>query len=58
MATMTREFRNRYAVPGIHPEFIPYSALKREIEAVGARIEYMKAEFIESIAVSCEPDEA
>ena len=38
--------------------FIPYSALKNEIEKIGSRIEYMRPEFIESIAVSCEPDEA
>ncbi len=38
--------------------FIPYSALKSEIEKVGHRIKYMKPEFIEAIAVSCEPDEA
>jgi len=38
--------------------FIPYSGLKSEIEKVGHRIKYMKPEFIEAIAVSCEPDEA
>ena len=38
--------------------FIPYSNLKNEIESIGQRIEYMKPEFIEAIAVSCEPDEA
>jgi hypothetical protein len=39
-------------------KFIPYSALKDEIEKVGSRLQYMKPEFIEAIAVSCEPDEA
>jgi len=39
-------------------KFIPYSALKKETEAVGERIQYMKPEFIDMMAVSCEPDEA
>jgi hypothetical protein len=39
-------------------KFIPYSALKNEIDKVGSRLQYMKPEFIEAIAVSCEPDEA
>ena len=38
--------------------FIPYSALKNEIEKIGSRMKYMKPEFIEAVAVSCEPDEA
>jgi hypothetical protein len=39
-------------------QFIPYSALKAEIEKIGDRIKYMRPEFINSIAISCEPDEA
>jgi hypothetical protein len=39
-------------------QFIPYSVLKNEIKKIGSRIKYMKPEFIEAIAVSCEPDEA
>jgi hypothetical protein len=39
-------------------KFIPYSALKKEIDEAGPRIEYMRPEFIEMMAVSCEPDEA
>jgi len=39
-------------------KFIPYSSLKDEIENIGDRVKYMKSEFIESIAISCEPDEA
>jgi len=39
-------------------KFIPYSALKNEIDKVGPRLQYIKPEFIEAIAVSCEPDEA
>jgi len=39
-------------------KFIPYSQLKKEIEQVGARVRYMKPEFIEELAESCEVDEA
>jgi hypothetical protein len=39
-------------------KFIPYSALKKEIADAGAKLQYMKPEFIEMMAVSCEPDEA
>ena len=38
--------------------FIPYSQLKREIEQIGYRVRYMKPQFIDGIAESCEPDEA
>ncbi|MBI5237258.1 MAG: hypothetical protein HY887_02410 [Deltaproteobacteria bacterium] len=38
-------------------KFIPYSGLKNEIEQIGNRVQYMKPEFIEEIAESCEPDE-
>jgi len=33
------------------------SGIKNEINNIGSRVEYMKPEFIESIAVSCESDE-
>lgn len=39
-------------------KFIPYSALKNEIDKIGSRLQYMRPEFIDSIAISCEPDEA
>lgn len=39
-------------------KFVPYSQLKGEVEKVGDSIEYMRPEFIEKIAESCEPDEA
>jgi len=39
-------------------KFIPYSQLKREIEQIGYRVRYMKPQFIDGIAESCEPDEA
>jgi len=39
-------------------KFLPYSVLKDEIDNIGSRLEYMKPEFIDAIAVSCEPDEA
>jgi len=39
-------------------KFIPYSGLKKEIEKIGPRVKYMKPEFIDEIAESCEPDEA
>ncbi len=38
-------------------KFIPYSELKREIDQIGYRVRYMKPEFIDEIAESCEPDE-
>ncbi|MCH8028702.1 MAG: EVE domain-containing protein [Candidatus Dadabacteria bacterium] len=38
--------------------FIPYSKLRDEIEQIGNRVQYMKPEFIEEIAESCETDEA
>jgi hypothetical protein len=34
--------------------FIPYSELTREIEQIGSRVKYLKPEFIEEIAESCE----
>ena len=39
-------------------KFIPYSELKKEVEKIGSRVKYIKPEFIEAIAESCEPDEA
>jgi len=39
-------------------KFLPYSALKNELKNMGDRIQYMKPEFIDSISISCEPDEA
>lgn len=39
-------------------KFIPYSELKKEIREIGYRMSYMKPEFIEELAESCEPDEA
>ncbi len=38
-------------------KFIPYSELKREVEQIGGRIKYMKPQFIDYIAVNCEPEE-
>lgn len=38
-------------------KYIPYSQLKKEIDEIGNRIRFMKPEFIEDIAESCEPDE-
>jgi hypothetical protein len=38
--------------------FIPYSNLKGEMEAIGERLKYMRPEFINEIAQSCEMDEA
>ncbi len=37
--------------------FISYSQLKNEIEAIGNRMKFIKPEFINEIAESCEPDE-
>jgi predicted RNA-binding protein len=39
-------------------KFIPYSDLKEEIQNLGSRIRYVRPEFIEEIAESCEIDEA
>lgn len=39
-------------------KFIPYSRLKKEIEQIGYRCRYMKPQFIDGFAESCEPDEA
>ena len=38
--------------------FIPYSQLKKEVEQIGYRVHYLKPQFIDGIAESCEPDEA
>jgi predicted RNA-binding protein len=38
-------------------KFIPYSELVKVIEEIGPRVRYMKPEFIEEIAESCEPEE-
>ena len=38
-------------------KYISYSQLKKEIEEIGDRIQYMKPEIIEEVAESCEPDE-
>jgi hypothetical protein len=38
-------------------KFIPYSELKREIERIGNRVKYLKPEFLEEIAESCEAEE-
>jgi len=35
-------------------KFIPYSQLKKEVERLGHRVRYMKPEFIDEIAESCE----
>jgi hypothetical protein len=37
--------------------FISYSKLKNEIDKIQDHVTYLKPEFIEKIAVSCEPDE-
>lgn len=39
-------------------KFIPYSELKREIQQIGSRIRFMRPEFINTLAESCEPEEA
>ncbi len=39
-------------------KFIPYSKLKKETEVIGSRARFMKPEFIDEIAESCEVDEA
>ncbi|MBD3307721.1 EVE domain-containing protein [candidate division KSB3 bacterium] len=39
-------------------QFIPYSELKAKIEGIGEMLKYMKPEFLEEIAESCETDEA
>jgi predicted RNA-binding protein len=38
-------------------KFIPYSRLKEEIERIGDKVKYMKPEFLELIAESCEATE-
>lgn len=38
-------------------KYISYSQLKKEIEEIGSRIQYMKPVIIEGVAESCEPDE-
>ncbi|MCX5815158.1 MAG: EVE domain-containing protein [Proteobacteria bacterium] len=38
-------------------KFISYVQLKKEIEAIGNRMKFIKPEFIDEIAESCEPDE-
>lgn len=38
-------------------KFIPYSRLKQEIDAIGSRVKYMKPEFIQDLAESCDTDE-
>lgn len=38
--------------------FIPYSQLMKEIEQIGYRVRYIKPQFIDGIAESCELDEA
>lgn len=39
-------------------KFIPYSELKKELDNVKNYTRYLRPEFIEQIAESCEPDEA
>ncbi len=39
-------------------KFIPYSQLKKEIERIGHRVRYMRPQFVDGFAESCEPDEA
>ena len=39
-------------------KFIPYSEIKKEIEQIGVRVRFMRPEFIDDIAESCEPEEA
>ena len=38
--------------------FISYSDLKQELEEIGSRIKYIKPDFIDEIAESCEIEEA
>lgn len=38
-------------------KFIPYSELVKVIEEIGDRVRYMKHEFIDDVAESCEPEE-
>lgn len=38
-------------------KLIPYSQLKKEVEQIGYRVRYMKPQFIDGIAESCEPEE-
>jgi len=39
-------------------KFIPYSQLKKEVEQIGYRVRYIKPQFIDGIAESCELGEA
>lgn len=39
-------------------KFIPYSKLRKETEQIGSRARFMRPEFIDEIAESCEVDEA
>ncbi len=45
------------ALPSIC-KFIPYSKLRKETEFIGSRARFMKPEFIDEMAESCEGDEA
>jgi len=38
-------------------KFIPYTELKKALDKIGDKIKYIRPEFIEEIAESCEPDE-
>jgi len=38
-------------------KFIPYSVLLKEMEEIGQRVRYMRPEFIEELAESCETEE-
>jgi len=38
-------------------KFISYAVLKKELDQLGNRMSYMKPEFIDEIADSCEPDD-
>jgi hypothetical protein len=38
-------------------KFIPYTELSKKVKDIGPMIKYVKAEFIDEIAESCEPDE-
>lgn len=55
---------NRPTFSKLHPplpeicKFIAYSTLKKEIDNMGSRVKYMRPEFIEEIALTCQADEA
>ena len=55
---------NRPTFAMLHPalpkicKFIPYSRLKQEIERIGDNVAYLKPQFIDGLAESCELDEA